>query len=270
MEQSAILKAMLDMGMEPGQAGQTIAEMAMITATSKSSDANVCAVCGGDGWILHEADGYRSSEKCQCRLAQEAERRIRNSGLSLVLDGWTFDAFKDEQPYQKTMKETALRYTKTILDGGNAWLYMGGQVGSGKSHLCTAVCGELLRTKYPVKYMRWVTDSGNLKGYVTDREAFSDAMEYKEAKVLYVDDLFKMQHWPGKRPRPTDADIRVAFELFDYRYAERKPTIITSEWMLSTELMDIDAGTFSRMYEMSKGYLVEIAPGKGKNWRTNA
>lgn len=242
----------------------------MTTANSRSSGAEpTCAVCGGDGWILHEVDGYRSSEKCQCRLAQESERRIRNSGLSLVLDGWTFDAYKAAQPWQQTMKDTAQRYAQHILDGGTSWLYMGGQVGSGKSHLCTAVCGELLRTRFPVRYMRWVTDSGNLKGSVNDREAFSDAMDkWKDAKILYVDDLFKMGHRTGERPRPTDADIRVAFELFDYRYAERKPTIITSEWMLSTELMDIDAGTFSRMYEMSKGYLIEITPGKGKNWRT--
>lgn len=241
----------------------------MITASSRSSDADACAVCGGDGWILHEDNGYRASEKCQCRMAQEAERRIRNSGLSLVLDGWTFDAFKVSAPYQKLMKDTAQRYARDILAGGSGWLYMGGQVGSGKSHLCTAVCGELLRTRFPVKYMRWVTDSGYLKGNVNERELFSDAMDkLKEAKILYVDDLFKMGHRSGERPKPTDADIRVAFELFDYRYAERKPTIITSEWMLSTELMDIDAGTFSRMYEMSKGYLVEITTGKGKNWRT--
>ena len=243
----------------------------MTTASLKgSSDADACAVCGGDGWILHEdEDGYRSSEKCQCRIAQEAERRIRNSGLALVLDGWTFDAYKATQPWQTAMKETAMKYANSIQSGGNAWLYMGGQVGSGKSHLCTAVCGELLRTRFSVRYMRWVTDAGNLKGYVQDRDAFSDAMDkYKDARILYIDDLFKMGHRPGMRPQPTDADIRVAFELLDYRYAERKPTIITSEWLLSTELMDIDAGTFSRVYEMSKGYLVEIAPGKGKNWRT--
>lgn len=269
MDQSAILQAMLAMGMEPAKAGQTIAEMAMITANSKPSDADTCAVCGGDGWILHEGqDGYRSSEKCQCRIAQEAERRIRNSGLSQVLDGWTFDAFKAEQPFQQMMKDTSLRYAKHIMDGGTSWLFMGGQVGSGKSHLCTAVCGELLKHGKSVRYMRWLTDVGHLKGIVNEREAFEeDIAKYKTAQVLYVDDLFKMQHLQGQRPRPTEADIKVAFELFDYRYADRKPTIITSEWFMP-ELMVVDAGTFSRMYEMVKGYLVEITPGKGKNWRT--
>ena len=265
MELDELQATMTALGLDPTRALEVLASM----QTSPPLDADLCAVCGGDGWILHvDENGYKMSEKCQCRLAQEAERRIRNSGLSLVIDGWTFDKYFGEQPFQQVMKDTAMRYTQAVLGGESPWLFMGGQVGSGKSHLCTAVCGELLRIKYPVRYMRWVTDSGQLKGNVNDREAFSEAMDkWKEAKILYVDDLFKMGHRPGDKPRPTDADIRIAFELFDYRYAERKPTIITSEWFLSTELMDIDPGTFSRVYEMCKGYLVEVTPGSGKNWR---
>jgi DNA replication protein DnaC len=265
MELDELQATMIALGLDPTRAMEVLTTI----QSSPPSGADVCAVCGGDGWILHiDEHGYKQSEKCQCRLAQEAERRIRNSGLSLVLDGWTFDKFKTEQPYQVAMKETAMRYTQAVLDGESPWLFLGGQVGSGKSHLCTAVCGELLRIRYPVRYMRWVTDSGQLKGTVNDREAFSDAMDrWKDARILYVDDLFKAGHRPGDKPRPTDADIRIAFELFDYRYAERKPTIITSEWMLTTELMGIDQGTFSRMFEMAKGYLVEVTPGTGKNWR---
>jgi len=267
VDKADLQEALITVGMPKDQAEKLAATTTDITFKSSGAD---CPYCDGDGWIHHiNENGNRSCEKCQCRIAKEAVQRIKNSGLGTVLDAWTLDAFKTEQPYQQTMKDTAQRYAQHIQDGGDSWLYMGGQVGCGKSHLCTAVCGELLKTRFPVRYMRWVTASGDIKRHVNDPDAFSEILDpLKTAKILFVDDLFKMQHRPGDKPRPTDADVKIAFELFDYRYAERKPTIITSEWMLSDELMDIDAGTFSRVYEMAKGFLVEIAPEMRKNYRT--
>ena len=237
-----------------------------MTTESKSCVYN-CPTCKDTGWLhFVNEDGYKSGMECGCRLAEKAKRRIARSGLQGVIEQWTFDAFRALTPIQKIMKETALKYTETLLSGKKPWLFMGGQVGSGKSHLCTAVCGELLRAGKAVHYMQWVTDSRTLKANANDLGAYEAAVTpFLNAEVLYIDDLFKMSQRDGVKP--TDADIRAAFEIINHRYVQDKATIITSEWFLTTDLLACDGGTFSRAYQKSKGFTVEISAGAGKNYR---
>lgn len=187
-----------------------------------------------------------------------------------MLDEWTFDAFRVTTPTQRAMKDIAQRYAEELLAGGKAWLYMGGQVGSGKSHLCTAVCGIALNNNRQVRYMQWVDDGRRLKALVND-PAYEDVIEpWINADILYIDDLFKMQHREGDKARPTDADVRAAFSIINGRYVQDKPTIITSEWLLSSDLLAADGGTFSRVYQKCRDYLCEISPGGEKNYRLRA
>jgi hypothetical protein len=48
---------------------------------------------------------------------------------------------------------------------------------------------------------------------------------------------------------------------------ENKIVVISSEWLLTQELLAVDEGTFSRVYERSKGYRVEIKREEGRNYR---
>ena len=219
------------------------------------------------GWIRHTEGDYSYAKKCDCLIAKETVHRFRRSGLGEALESCTFDSYKAEEPWQKAMKDTALRYTNHLKGKGEEWMFLGGTVGSGKSHLCTAVCGELMRSGRNVKYMQWVSESRRLKALVTDEEAFDDAIEkYRESDILYIDDLLKQQHQFGGIPKPTDADIRVVFEIINDRYNRRKPTIISSEWTLTKDLMDADPGAFSRIYERAKGFMCELT-GADKNYR---
>ena len=222
-----------------------------------------------DGWLRHEVNGYWQSEKCRCLVAKEAERRVRNSGLSGLLDRWTFEAYTTAEPWQATMKETAEAFVKHVQDKGKGWLFLGGQVGSGKSHLCTAACGELLKSR-SVRYMQWATDSRKLKALSNDEGFFDEVEPYLTADILYIDDLFKMQHKEGQQSRPTEADVRIAFEILNDRYILDKTTIISCEWLLTGDLMNADAGTFSRVYEKTRGYRCEVLPGAGRNYRLRA
>ena len=229
-----------------------------------------CAKCDDSGWIWHvDVEGYRAVEKCSCLVAKEADRRIRNSGLSHVLDNWTLDTFSAAEPWQARMKETAEKYIADVKNGAVPWMYIGGAVGSGKSHVATAVCGELLRWKMHVRYFQWLTDARRLKSYANDAEVYDDLIvKFQNVPMLYIDDLYKSKHGKDNAlPMPTDADVRVAFEIIDGRYKSGKPLIITSEWYLE-ELMDADEAVFSRVYEKSKGYKAEIKRGNGRNYRT--
>ena len=78
--------------------------------------------------------------------------RIRNSGLQNLLDIYTFSRFQTDTPLQKLMKSTAEQY---LDDSDGSWFFVGGQSGAGKSHICTAVAGELLKRGEAVRYMLW-------------------------------------------------------------------------------------------------------------------
>lgn len=227
-----------------------------------------CLACGDDGWILHEDGDYKSVEKCRCLVLKEATRRIRNSGLSRVLDAWNMDAFTTGEGFQARMKDTAVRYVDAVKSGEKPWLFVGGAVGSGKSHLCTAVSGELLKDRFNVRYFQWLTDARRMKGLASDPDDYDSLLgRYSRVDVLYIDDLFKSRHNDQYGLNPSDADVRLAFELINSRYVEDKMLIISSEWLLTQELMSIDEGTFSRVYEKTKGYRLEISRGAGRNYR---
>ena len=224
-----------------------------------------CLICLDDGFIWGEDDGgNRAVKKCVCRIAKESENRIRYSRLAHVLDNWTLANFATGNEWQTRMKDTATRYIKAIEDGQKPWLFAGGAVGSGKSHICTAICGELLKM-HAVRYFQWQTDARRLKGFATDPETYDEQLNrYLNVEILYIDDLLKSRNQGVLNP--TDADIKVAFELLNGRYAANKPVIITSEWLMD-ELMGADEGTFSRVFEKTKGFRVEVKREQGRNYR---
>lgn len=238
--------------------------------STPSSSIIRCPECMDTGWIRCEvAPGYMGVRECGCVKARKAEKLIRDSGLEDAMKQQTFDSFTAETDMQKTLKKTARLYLDALFaEQSDAprrpWLYIGGNPGSGKTHICTAVCGELLRANVEVVYMQWLTEARRLKAY-TNEPDFDLMMEkFTDCRVLYIDDLFK-QTYHGK-PILTDADIKMAFTVFNARYLQNKPTIISSEWSLES-LFDADEGVFSRVYERCKGYTVNVPRDVRYNFR---
>ena len=81
----------------------------------------------------------------------------------------------------------------------------------------------------------------------------------KKCELLYIDDLFKSKRGTD----PSDADVRLAFEILDYRYNNRLVTIISSEMMLE-DIRDLDFALYRRISDMCGPYKVNISPGTEK------
>lgn len=229
-----------------------------------------CEKCKDSGWIeMVNEDGIRLVGKCACRLAREAEHRLAVSGLADAVRDQTFDAFEVTTPVQKHLKETAQNYLTDLLgykeNPRRPWLYIGGNPGSGKTHICTAVCGEILKENIGVKYMQWLYEARRLKSYVNEDDFENCVREYIDISVLYIDDFLKQKY--TENPTFTEADIKIAFTILNGRYIRNKPTIISSEWNLIDQLMPADEGVFSRVYERSKGYIVNIGRNMKNNYR---
>ncbi|MEY8404622.1 hypothetical protein AALA54_15050 [Oscillospiraceae bacterium 44-34] len=68
--------------------------------------------------------------------------RMEKSGLGELLKRCTFGAYQTPIQWQKAAKKLAMDYS---ANPAGRWLVVSGCSGSGKTHLCTAVCGKLLK-----------------------------------------------------------------------------------------------------------------------------
>lgn len=226
-----------------------------------------CPDCLDKGFIIERRGVELVSVECECMVKRRNLRRIRQSGLSDMLSRYTFDAYQTQKNWQKTAKSLALDYAN---DPKGKWFVAAGTVGSGKTHLCTAICGDLMNSGMDVRYMLWRDESVKIKAAVNDQDAYNEIMRpLKKARVLYIDDFFKA----GKdaktgNPKITEGDINLAFELLNARYNQRDCMTIISTELTMDQIMDVDSGVGSRIYERSKGYYLRIV-GQDKNWRLN-
>lgn len=229
-----------------------------------------CPECQDTGWIRCELpNGYSGVKECTCQKARRAESLMKKSGLGNAIQECTFDAFQADTAIQQAMKTTAENYLGTILGMDRdtprkPWLYIGGNPGTGKTHICTAICGELLRCNREVVYMQWSREARRLKALVNEPDFDRDIERFTDCEILYVDDLFKQTYRGGLIL--TEADIKLAFSVLNARYTQDLPTMITSEWTLE-QLLEQDEGVFSRVYERCKEFTLTIPRDTKYNYR---
>lgn len=219
-----------------------------------------CPVCQNKGYVAIVRDGEVVCRECKCAPRRKSLKQIERSGLKSALLSCTFTTYLTTEKWQENAKETAQKY---VADHEGKWFMACGEVGSGKTHLCTAICGELLNVGVEVRYMLWRDEVGRLKACVNDNEEYESLMRpLKTVRVLYIDDFFKTE----RGVKPTTSEINMAFEILNSRYADRKLITIISTERTPEQLLDIDEAVGSRIYERCRGYCVRIT-GSGKNWR---
>ena len=219
-----------------------------------------CSKCKNRGHISIVKDGELMWRMCGCMGARKSLERIEKSGLKTAIEELRFDNFITPEKWQKNMLTLAKDY---VENGEKKWLFYGGQSGAGKTMLCTAVCGELLNREKAVRYMMWRDEGTKIKSLVNDSAEYSRLIgELKNVEVLYIDDFLKVQR--GQQPTP--ADINLAFEILNYRYANKLQTIISSEKTLD-DILALDDAVGGRIYELAKGFGMSLAYDKNKNFR---
>lgn len=240
--------------------------------TPVEGDGYDCPLCmnRGDSLVLVDRLGgiFEVAVPCKCMEIRRSIWRMRASGLETVIRENTFERFAATQPWQQTMLEKARDYLANGEPDGK-WFYIGGQPGAGKTHLCTAIVRDLLYRK-PVRYMPWERDSKRLKAIINDADAYGkEISQLTTSPVLYIDDLFKpVPDEYGERKLPTGADIKLAFEIVNYRNINHLSTIISSEWPMD-QLLDIDEATASRINQNCDcgKYVLGIGKDRSKNHR---
>lgn len=198
-------------------------------------------------------------EPCRCMQQRQSLIRLKKSGLEEGVRRCRLDNYRAEESWQAAVLEAAERY---VAEDSGAWFFIGGAVGAGKTHICTAICGEFM-DRMPVQYAIWPEELQRLKATQFDDDEYSPRMRWlMNVDLLYLDDFLKIA--AGKEPSATD--VRIAHELLNHRYVARKKTIISSERYL-TEIADIDQAIGGRIAERAAGYTLNLSRARGKDYR---
>lgn len=220
-----------------------------------------CPKCKNKMLIAYVEDSVCKYRDCECRRIRKAKCSAIKSGLGDLLDKRVKD-FKTTESWQKELKDSAVNF---IRNKGN-WFAVLGQSGSGKTHICAAICNHLLNEGKSVYYLNWLVEGRKLAGARFDNGEYDSLMRrFEEANVLYVDDLFKTR----EQEFPTATEVKIARELMSYRmnYPD-KITLISSEFTIE-EMMQFDGSLAGRIREKTapKGYLIQIKKCEENNYR---
>lgn len=211
-----------------------------------------CEICG-DKEVIYDLDDRGmpiNHRPCKCVEIKQYRKIIENSGLGNKLKECTFESFN---AYNKTLQVIKTMSMQFCIDSKAETLLLLGKSGTGKTHLATAVCRELLeKHSSPIRYVRFRELVQELKALTLDLETRNSVMyRYKKVSYLYIDDLFKHTDFRY------ETEKQLIFEILDYRYSNHKKTIITSEYSLE-ELLEKDEALAGRLGERARGYIADF------------
>lgn len=216
-----------------------------------------CPICKNKGYILVDDDNgvTQSFVTCRCMHKRKIKRLSDESGMGELLKHRVKN-YQANEDWQKNIRAKAIDYVQSDTE---SWFCMIGQSGSGKTHICSAICNAFMDQFKDVRYLAWNDFATFYKENYTNVESKNLMREYQQVDVLYIDDLFKGadSHYDVKN---------IAFDLINYRYNNRLKTIISSECSFK-QLCDLDEAIAYRISEMCNEYLIKIPKNSSNNYR---
>ncbi|MEJ2733661.1 MAG: ATP-binding protein [Anaerolineae bacterium] len=229
---------------------------------------NECPVCGGLGFVRVNVPvdhpDFGKLFPCECKLAEAVERRQQHLRAVSNLDHlsrMTFETFVPDgyglPPDKAANLRSAHEQAQQYAADPKGWLILFGGFGCGKTHLAAAIANEVVERGQAVlfvvvpdllDYLRATFGPNSPVGF---DERFD---EVRSAPLLVLDDL-------GTQSSTAWAQEKL-FQILNYRYNARLPTVITS----NQSLEEIDLRIRSRMMDSN---LVVIMPITAPDFRAS-
>ncbi len=200
----------------------------------RKDEPTVCAVCGGAGYVRMDVPlgdpSFGKPVPCQCRVREWEERRRLDLRRISSLDPFkdkTFDTFNQKILGVQEAYEAARRYA----EDPHGWLVLRGGYGCGKTHLAAAIANAHLAAGDHVFFSIVPDLLDHLRAaFAPSSEIRYDEMfeRVREAGLLVLDDL-------GAENGTAWATEKL-FQIINYRYNFRMPTVITTNNRLLSHL----------------------------------
>ena len=227
-----------------------------------------CETCLNRGYVnkIDETYNVVYVETCpECGYKRYVAKIVKQSGLDAIAQQYTFDNFTTNESWQGHVKEKALSYVKE--DFKTNWFFIGGESGSGKTMICTAITMELLKKGKKAHYMLWRDEIMKIKGMTMTPEYHDLIHQLQTVPVLYIDDFLK------SNGTPTASDLDNAYLIINARYNTNRTTIISSEYALAQiesfeKKIDSLGGAISgRIHERAVKYEINLQQDGKRNYR---
>ncbi len=197
-----------------------------------------CPLCGGLGYIkLDVPVGHPSFGKlfpCRCRLAAMERRRAAQLRAMSNLEGlerYTFETFVPGgfglDPFRQKNLRDAYESARQFAQSPQGWLVLLGGYGCGKTHLAAAIANYRVEQGYPALFVNVPDLLDHLRAAFspTSEVGYDERFEMvRTAPLLILDDLGTENATPWAQEK--------LYQIFNYRYNTRLPTVITSNHRL--------------------------------------
>ena len=227
----------------------------------EATDGIDCSICGNKGLIQYvlEQNGrlYEQWQRCVCADQRLAIRKIAKSGLQDAIE--KLEEYEVKYDWQKIIKQKADMF---VNQEEARCFYIGGQSGSGKTHISTLIAKALMEQGKSLLYHKWPELIDDLTDY-NNSNADDLYRQITKVKVLYLDDVYK----PSGGTQYTRNEIRKTFEIIDRRYVDHNCITILSSELTSDAINRIDSATYRRIEEMAGDYVIDIGADAKKIYR---
>ncbi|HEV2237989.1 MAG TPA: ATP-binding protein, partial [Ktedonobacterales bacterium] len=219
-------------------------------AAPKASHANagraVCPYCGGAGYVRQDVPlgdpTFGKPVPCVCKERELEARRRSDLQTFSSLDPFTGKTFATFDPAIAGLRES-YDAARAFAADPQGWLVLAGPHGVGKTHLAAAIANAHLEAGNPVFFSIVPDLLDHLRAaFAPTSEVPYDALfdRIREAGLLVLDDL-------GAENSTAWATEKL-FQLINYRYNYRMPTVITTNTRLITQM---DERIRSRLSDIS-------------------
>ncbi|MCS7247902.1 MAG: ATP-binding protein [Anaerolineales bacterium] len=197
-----------------------------------------CPICQGLGYIRWEVPlghpKFGRVEVCECRASQSRQQIFQRLYAHSHLDHLshlTFENFHPRgraglYPQEANSIELAYRQARTFAETLQGWLFLQGGYGCGKTHLAAAIANTAVQHHVPTLFLTVPDLLDGLRSTLSEAEnRFEEHFEeIRTVRLLILDDFGTQNATPWAQEK--------LFQIMNYRYVNRLPTVITTNLRL--------------------------------------